>query len=162
MSVRVYVPSTLALLADIVTSGGVGPVPVLAHAVTDELRSAYPDGGDEEWEYAAMSAAAQDSLALLTDEDLPRRVVVALDAPSVTPVEEGDVSLVEIDEVVPAREMAAVHVDSADAEADVSAARGAWADAQDGDTEAVRVVERCLDHELGWFAAQEVGDLLEQ
>ncbi|MGH3330289.1 MAG: DUF6912 family protein [Nocardioidaceae bacterium] len=162
MSVRIYVPSTLSMLAEVVVSGGVGPVPVLAHAVTEAVRAGYPGAGEEEWEYAAMSAAAQDSLALLTEEDVPRRVVIALDTSAVLPVEAAEESLVEVHEVMPAADIAAVHVDSADAEADVSAARGAWLDAQNGDAQAVKTVERCLDHELGWFATQEIGDLLEE
>ena len=47
MTVRVYVPSSLSLLRDVVVSGGVGPVPILAHAVTDALREAYAEGGEE-------------------------------------------------------------------------------------------------------------------
>jgi len=161
MTVRVYVPSSLSLLRDVVVSGGVGPVPILAHAVTDALREAYAEGGEEEWEYAAMSAAAQDSLALLTEDEPQRRVVIVLDADTVFPVEVSDVTLVEIPEVLPARLVAAVHVDAPDAEEAVAAARGAWAAADAGDADAARVVERCLDHELGWFAAQEVNDLIE-
>ena len=161
MTVRVYVPSSLSLLRDVVVSGGVGLVPILAHAVTDALREAYAEGGEEEWEYAAMSAAAQDSLALLTEDEPQRRVVIVLDADTVFPVEVSDVTLVEIPEVLPARLVAAVHVDAPDAEEAVAAARAAWAAADAGDADAARVVERCLDHELGWFAAQEVNDLIE-
>ncbi len=63
--------------------------------------------------------------------------------------------------MLPARLVAAVHVDAPDAEEAVAAARAAWAAADAGDADAARVVERCLDHELGWFAAQEVNDLIE-
>ena len=31
-----------------------------------------------------------------------------------------------------------------------------------GDEAALATVERCLDHELGWFATQEIGDLVEE
>jgi hypothetical protein len=159
-SVRVYVPSTLANLAEVIASGGVGPVPLLAHAVTDALREEYVDGDEEEWEYAAMSAAAQHSIGLLGEDDAPRRVVIALDAPGVLPLAGEDGSSVEVHEVVRASQIAAVHVDSEDAEADVLAARAAWADAKAGDLAAIATVERCLEHELGWYATQEVGDLL--
>lgn len=163
MSTRAYVPSTLGRLRDVVASGGIGPVPVLAHAVTDALREVYADGGEEEWEYAAMVSAAQDSLALIGAGDRPRRVVIAVDAKLAVPVTgSADVSLVELQDVVPGRNIAAVHVDSADAEADVADAVEVWARSAEGDPEATRTVARCLDHELGWFAAQEIGDLLDE
>lgn len=159
--VRVYVPSSLGLLREVLVSGGVGPVPLLGHAVTDALRAAYPEGDEEEWEYAALTAAAQDSLGLLGEDDAPRRVVVALDADTVLPVEGHEPTLVEIGAAVPLRRVAAVHVDSEDAAETVLAARQRWAAAEAGDVEAARVVEQCLDHELGWYAAQEIGALVD-
>jgi hypothetical protein len=157
---RVYVPSTLTRLREVVVSGGVGPLPVLGHAVTDALRRAYAEGGEEEWEYAAMSAAAHDALGLLTEQDRPRRVVIVLDGASTAPVSEGDPSLVELREVAPVSTIVAVHVDADDAAADVTPAREAWAAAQDGDPAATALVERCLDHDLAWYATQEIGQLL--
>ena len=161
MSTRVYVPATATLLRGIVTEDGIGPAPFVAHAVTDRLRAEMPDGGDEEWEYAASASAAQSSLGLLLDEDQPRRVVVAVDAGTVLPVEGDDPTLVSVEEVVPFRRIAAVLVDDEDAEGVVAAARAAWEAAEAGDADAEVVVERCLDHELGWWATQEVGDLLD-
>jgi len=64
---------------------------------------------------------------------------------------------VEVDEVVPFRLVGAVLADAADAEGHVAAARDALAA---GATDADRLADRCLDHELGWWAAQEIGDLL--
>lgn len=159
---RVYVPTSLSGLAQLLVAGGVGPAPLLGHAVTRRLREEYPEGDEEQWEYVAMTAAAQDALGLLTDDDRPRRVVLALDAGSVADVTGEDPTLVELSEVVPLRRLAAVHVDSPDAEDAVAAARQRWAAAEDGDEDATAVVERCLDHELGWYAAQEIGDLLDQ
>jgi len=150
----------MALLRELVISGGIGPVPVLAHAVTDDLRAAFADAGEEEWEYAALTAAAQDSLALIAEDDEPRRVVVVAEADSVVPVPGAEASQVELDEVVPLRKVVAVHVDSDDATEDVAAARARWPDAEAGDEAALATVERCLDHELGWFATQEIGDLV--
>ena len=46
--------------------------------------------------------------------------------------------------------------DSADAEDTSPPAR----DAADGAADADGLLERCLDHELGWWATQEIGDLL--
>jgi hypothetical protein len=160
MSVRVYVPASLSTLADALVSGGVGPQPVVGHAVTDELRAALPDADEELWEYAAMTAAARDSLGILGDQDPPRRVVVAVDATSAAPTDHP--TRVEVDEVVPLRRVAAVHVDDEAAADDVAAARDAWAAAEEGDDEADAVVERCLDRDLGWYATHELPALLEQ
>jgi hypothetical protein len=158
VNVRVYVPSTPHRLRDLVAAGAIRSVPVSAHAVTAAVRAGLPDGGEEDWEYAAASAAAQTSLGMLTDGEPPRRVVLALDVPA--PREVGgddDPTLVELGEQVPLRRLAAVLADSADAEADVAAARDALAART---AEADLLAERCLDHELGWWAVQEVEVLL--
>lgn len=161
MTIRVYVPSSTSRLRELLLSGGLGPVPVFGHALTDEVRGAFPDFGEEELEYAALTAAAQDSLGLLTDEDRPQRVVVVAEAPSANPVGDAASSLVEVDQVIALTKVVAFHLDSADAADDVVAARDAWAAAEAGDEEAQAVVDRCRDHELGWFATQEIGDLVE-
>jgi len=159
MSVRVYVPSTFAALRAVVQSDGVGPAPFPAHAVTDAVRADLVDGGDEEWEYAAAVAAAQSAVELMLEGDVARRVVIALDVGSVRTVVSDDPTLVEVDEVVPMRRVAAVLADDAAAVSDVAAARDALAD---GAGDAERLLERCLEHDLGWWAAQEIGDLLDQ
>ena len=157
MTIRVYVPSTLGRLRAIVTADGIGPAPFVGHAVTPAVREELADLGEEEWEYAASTAAAQSSLALLHDDEPARRVVVAVDVPSVRLAGTEDPTVVEVDDVVPFRLVGAVLADAADAEEHVAAARDAVAA---GAPDAHRLVERCLDHELGWWAAQEIGDLL--
>ena len=66
MSVRVYLPATLPLLARlradqrlVLPSGSTG------HAVTPELREWYAEGDEEELEYVAFTRAAQAALRLL-------------------------------------------------------------------------------------------------
>ena len=159
MSVRVYVASTLAGLRSVVQSDGVGPSPFLAHAVTDAVRAELADGDDEEREYAASTAAAQSAVELMLEDDVPRRVVIAVDVASVRRVGSDDPTLVEVDEVVPMRRVAAVLADDEAAESDVAAAREALA-ASAPDRE--RLLERCLDHDLAWWAAQEISQLLDQ
>ena len=161
MSARVYVATTWRGLEQIVTADGIGPAPFFGHAVTRALRAAWPDGGDEELEYAATTAAARTSLGLLTDEDPPRRVVLAVDAETVVESDdEDDPTVVEVSEVVPMRLVAAVLVDTEDAADDVAAARDAWPATLQGDADAEAVVDRCLDRDLAWFAVQEIGELL--
>jgi len=160
MSTRVYVPGSTRGLRELLVAGGLGPVPLLAHAVTDELRAALPDLTEEEWEYAALTAAAQDSLGLLDEDDVPRRVVVVAEASSVARPAAGEAGLVEVVEVIPRGRVLAVHADSDDAGGVVAEARKVWAAAQEGDPAAEEVLDRCLDHELGWYATQEVAILL--
>ena len=157
MSTRVYVPSTLGRLRAVVTADGLGPAPFVGHAVTPAVREELADLGEEDWEYAASTAAAQSSLAMLHDDDPARRVVIAVDVPSARPAGTEDPTVVEVDDVVPFRLVGAVLADAADAEDRVAAARDALVA---GDADADRLAERCLDHELGWWAAQEIGDLL--
>ena len=151
MSTRVYVPSTWEGLRNLVAADGIGPAPFFAHAVTDALRS----------EYAAADAASRSSLSLIHDDVDPRRVVVAVDVETLTPVEMEDPTVVEVGEVVPFRRVAAVLVDLEDAESDVRAAADRYAEAVEGDADAEALVEVALDHELAWYATQEIGDLLD-
>lgn len=160
MSARVYLPCSARTLTAVVAAGGVGPPPLLAHAVTDAVRQAL--GADaEEQEHAAATAAAQAGIRLLRDDEPARRVVLAVDVPTVRggPSDAEDPTLVEVDDAVPWRRVAAVLADSADAEAAVAAARDAL---RAGSSDAAGLAERCLDHELGFWATQEVDVLLRE
>ncbi len=157
MSGRIYVPSTLHRLRSVVTADGIGPAPFVAHAVTPAVREAMGGAAEEDWEYVASTAAAQSSIGMLHADEPPRRVVLAVDVPSFRPAGTLDPTVVEVDEAVPFRLVAAVLADSADAETDVARARDALAHRAD---DAEGAAERCLDHELGWWAAQEIRDLL--
>ncbi|WP_440986394.1 DUF6912 family protein, partial [Streptomyces acidiscabies] len=61
---------------------------------------------------------------------------------------------------VPLAKAAAVHVDASDAEADITAAASALAAADGGDDDAQFVVDGAEDHELLWFATQEIPGLV--
>ena len=158
---RVYLPATLTLLGQWVAAGAVAG-PLRAHAVTPTLRAELPDGDEEEWEYTALLAAAQDALGLLDPGDPPRRVVLAADVPTAVPVGPGEVTAVDVTEPVPLASVAAVHVDGPEAEVAVTTARSAWRrlEAGDGQQDDLAAVERCLDHDLGWYATQEIATLL--
>ena len=158
---RIYVPATPGLVRQMVSGGELGPARLVGHAVTPALRAGWPDSSEDELEYAAMLAAAQDSIGLLDAEDPARRVVVAVDADADPGSVTGSGTTgVTVTGPLPMRAVAAVHVDSPDAESAVAAARSAWPAAEQGDPHALLVVEACLDHELGWYATQEVDDLV--
>ena len=85
--------------------------------------------------------------------------MVAVDVESSRPADPDDPTVVQVDDVVPMRHVAAVLADTEDAEDAVAAARDAILEAS---AEAEELSERCLSHELAWWATQEIGDLLEQ
>ncbi|HEU5036924.1 MAG TPA: hypothetical protein VFT70_07960 [Nocardioides sp.] len=112
---RVYLPTTLALLAEQHAAGAV--------AVPDDLVVAEDDS--EEAEYAALMTAADASTALL---DGPGRRVVVVAELDKEP---------EPGWQVPLKRVVAVHADTEDRPADADP-----------------------DEDLGWFATQEIPDLL--
>ncbi|WP_333740410.1 DUF6912 family protein [Streptomyces sp. IBSBF 2806] len=166
---RVYVPLTLPGLAEAHKTGELGAEPTVAYAVTPALREWYLSDDIEELEYAALSRAALASLRLLAaDPRVPRRrVVVAVDVPDRAAAVDPDRGLdpaalgeVRVTGVVRLAKAAAVHVDAEGAEADVTAAAQALAAADGGDDDAQFVVDGAEDHELLWFAPQEIPNLL--
>ncbi|MGV9350080.1 DUF6912 family protein [Streptomyces spiralis] len=166
---RVYVPLTLPGLAEAYRTGELGAGPLVAYAVTPALREWYLSDDMEELEYAALNRAALASLRLLAaDPDAPRRrVVVAVDVPDGTAAADPDRGLdpaavgeVRVTGTVRLAKAAAVHVDLDDAEADVRAAAEALPAADAGDDDAQFVVDGAEDHELLWYATQEIPNLV--
>ncbi|MGW2637187.1 DUF6912 family protein [Streptomyces sp. NPDC001348] len=166
---RVYVPLTLTGLAEAYKTGELGSGSLVAYAVTPGLREWYLSDDIEELEYAALSRAALASLRLLAaDPDAARRrVVVAVDVPDGAATADPDRGLdpaalgeVRLAGTVRLAKAAAVHVDAEDAEHDVTAAAGALEAADGGDDDAQFVVDGAEDHELLWFATQEIPNLV--
>ncbi|MFI9726657.1 DUF6912 family protein [Streptomyces sp. NPDC052092] len=166
---RVYVPLTLPGLAEAHRTGQLGDGPHTAYAVTQALREWYLSDDIEELEYAALSRAALASLRLLAaDPGAPRRrVVVAVDVADGTASADPDRGLdpaapgeVRLAGAVRLAKAAAVHADAADAETDVAAAARALDAADKGDDDAQFVVDGAEDHELLWFATQEIPQLI--
>ncbi|MDB1089465.1 hypothetical protein PJ985_18045 [Streptomyces sp. ACA25] len=166
---RVYLPLTLTGLEELHRRGETGSAPLSACAVPPALRGQGGPGDEEELEYAALGLAAGMSLRLLVAEPeaVPRRVVLAAD------VAESDVAAdsgrgpdahaageVLVTRPVPLARVAAVHVDAPEAEPDITAAADALEAADRGDEDARFVVDRATDHELLWYAVQEIGELL--
>ena len=159
---RVYLPTTLRGLGDI-WAGGAVPASRVWFAVTPALREWYEEGDEEELEYAAMAEAARASVrALAADGSPPRRVVVAADVrdTAATPSAADGRAAVVVTDPVPVSAMASVHVDDPEAEPDVRAAAQALPAADAGDEDAAFAVEAVEDHDLLWYATQEVPDLL--
>ena len=170
---RVYWPTTLPALAAAAPSGVLAPAPATVHAVTPLLREFYADADprelEEELEYAAMSDAAEQSLRLLAtapEGAAPRRVVLALDVPGpAAPRPDAawsapERSLVVLGEDLTLDALVSVHVDDAEAEADVRAALAALPAADAGDDGARFTVESVEGHELLWYDATELPLLL--
>lgn len=136
MSFRVYVPASLDALAQFVEEGGIGPSPVHGHAVTEWLQSSWPEADEEEWAYAALMAAADDSATALTDEDRPRRVVLVAEVDGITADRES--TRVMVDTAIALRLVQAVHADTDDIDPASPADLG----------------------DLAWFGVQEIQGLL--
>lgn len=170
-AMRVYVPLTLPGLARAHRAGELGPGPLHGYAVTPALREWYVSDDIEELEYAALTRAAQASLRLLAlsaDGAAPRRrVVVVAELPDGAAAADPDrgmdsrtVGEVRVASAVPLGRVAAVHMDSAEAEADVAAAAAALGAADQGDDDAQFTVDGAEDHELLWYGVQEIPNLI--
>ena len=166
---RVYVPLTLSGLAEAYKTGELEAGPLVAYAVTPALREWYLSDDIEELEYAALNRAALASLRLLAADGgaLARRVVVAVDVPDGAAVADPDRGLdpaglgeVRVAGPIALARTAAVHVDAEDAEEDVAAAVAALPTADAGDDDAQFTVDGAEDHELLWFATQEIPSLV--
>jgi hypothetical protein len=157
---RVYLSATLVTLSAAVSEQSGRRLPAgPGFAVTPELREWYSSGDTEELEYVALTLAARASLELLADDPQAprRRVVVAAEVePSAvtllaTPVG-GQRGRVTVDAPVELRLIAAAHIDDESAIAAVTAA------ATQPDDEFA--AEEAADHELLWYATQELEALL--
>jgi hypothetical protein len=91
----------------------------------------------------------------------PRRAVLVADAENVTVRPDLDDAVVRLSEPIAFGDVTAAYVDNADAEPAVLAAIEAVDDADLGDEDAEFVVGDAQDHDLAWYAAQELPFLLE-
>jgi hypothetical protein len=165
---RVYIPATLAMLQQLVAVGSVQPLSGTAFAVTPTLRESYAEGDDEELAEVAIGEAALASMRLLAaepgDSGLPlRRAVLVADAPDsdVTPRPDLDDAVVRINGRVVLNQVVAAYVDNAAAETAVKAAIEVVDEADLGDEDAELTVGDAQDHDLAWYATQELPFLLE-
>ncbi len=165
---RVYIPATWPMLRSMVKNNKFDPIGATAFALTPKLRESYISGDEEELEYAAMAEAARASLRLLGvefglgEDDVPaRRVVVAADLDDVALRPDLDDGAVRIRGGVPMASIAAVHVDTEEAEYDVRRAAAAVDAADMGDLDAEFLIGSAEDHELAWYDPSEIAFLVE-
>ena len=178
---RVFVPATTTMLRALIDDGEFSPISRTAFAVTPTLREAYSSGDDDELADVALREAARASLRLLGGEgevdetdggadadaaaaaagSAPRRVVIAADVDPVTLRPDLDDAVVRLPQPLALRQVASVHVDLAEAEPAVRAAVEAIDAADLGDVDAEFVLGDAEDHELAWYAPQEIPFLLD-
>lgn len=164
---RVFLPATIGMLQELVDAGEFHPVSGTGFALTPALREFYTSGSTEELEYAALLDAARASLRLIAAEldgagsARPRRAVVAADIDDAQPRPDLDSAVVRVAGAVPLSAIAAVHVDAAEAEDAVLAAAKVVDAADLGDQDAEFTLGDAEDHELAWYAPQELPFLLD-
>ncbi|MEV0295113.1 hypothetical protein [Nocardia sp. NPDC050710] len=169
------------MLRQLVADRELFPIGATAFAVTPALREAYASGDDEELAEVAMGEAARASLRLLAaerediaDSDEPRdvaptatgspvyrRAVIAADVPGAKLRPDLDDAVVKLAGPITYSQIASVHVDLAEAEPEVAKAVDVVDAADLGDTDAEFVLGDAEDHQLAWYAAQELPFLLE-
>jgi hypothetical protein len=168
---QIYIPATLAMLQQLVADGSLSPVNGTAFAVTPRLREAYAEGDDDELGEVALQDAALASLRLLAaaaeaaeqagDKSPPRRAVLVADVVDVTLRPDLDDAVVRIGAPVAIDDVVAAFVDNAAAEAHVTAAIAVVDAADLGDEDAELAVGDAQDHDLAWYATQELPFLLD-
>jgi hypothetical protein len=165
---QVYVPATVPMLQQLVADGSLLPVNGTAFAVTPTLRESYAQGDDEELADVALDEAALASLRLLAAESdatsvavPPRRAVLAVEVEDATFRPDLDDAVVRLGGPVRMDQVVAAYVDNADAEPAVTAAMAAVDAADLGDEDADLLVGDAQDHDLAWYANQELPFLLD-
>ncbi len=165
--IQVYIPATLAMLQQLVTDGSLWPVNGTAFAVTPTLREAYAEGDDDELADVALREAALASLRLLASDPTtrPRRAVLSaevdLGESGATYRPDLDDAVVRLGAPVTVDQVVAAYVDNAAAEPAVTMAIEAIDAADLGDEDAELIVGDAQDHDLAWYANQELPFLLE-
>jgi hypothetical protein len=156
------------MLQQLVTEGSLWPVNGTAFAVTPTLREAYAEGDDDELAEVALREAALASLRLLAadapDEGAglpPRRAVLAAEVDDAKYRPDLDDAVVRLGAPVAIDRIIAAFVDNADAEPAVTRAIDVIDAADLGDEDADLIVGDALDHDLAWYANQELPFLLD-
>lgn len=139
-----------------------------AFAVTPTLRESYAEGDDDELAEVALREAALASVRLLagaadelSTELPPRRAVLVAEVDGATARPDLDDAVVRLSGPVAINDAVAAYVDNSAAEQAVLAAIDAVDAADLGDEDAELTVGDAQDHDLAWYATQELPFLLE-
>lgn len=154
------------MLQKLVTDGSIHARSGTAFAVTPKLRESYAEGDDDELAEVALREAALASLRLLAAEGSgvelpPRRVVLLAEVDDATVRPDLDDAVVRLPGPTAIADVIAAYVDNADAEPAVMNAIVAVDAADLGDEDAEFTVGDAQDHDLAWYASQELPFLLE-
>jgi hypothetical protein len=110
---RIYLPLNVAGLRRLAADGEVGPAPVAAYAVTERVERSLPTSDEEEWEYAALTEAA-DAATALQGTSVAKRVVAAADVDPAWVEADGTregLAAVVVGHPVPLRRIVSLHID---------------------------------------------------
>jgi hypothetical protein len=166
------------MLQTLVADRSISAVNGTAFAVTPALRESYSDGDDDELAEVALREAALASVRLLAgaadegpapdvaDQGTPaalpaRRAVLVAEVDSATPRPDLDDAVVRLPGPVVYDQVVAAYVDNQAAETAVAAAIEAVDAADLGDEDAELTVGDAQDHDLAWYATQELPFLLD-
>jgi hypothetical protein len=164
--VRVYIPATLAMLERFVADQAMHALSGTAFAVTPTLRESYAEGDDDELAEVALREAALASLRLLAAEGPggkfpPRRAVLVADVEGANARPDLDDAVVRLAGPIGMADVIAAYLDNAGAEPAVAAAIEVVDAADLGDEDSELTVGDAQDHDLAWYAPQELPFLLE-
>ncbi len=164
---RVYIPATFGMLASLQENGLIHARNGWAFAATTALHDFFTSGDEEEIEAVAFDDAALASIRLLTigdEEKFPhRRVVISADVDATGAAEDPEMgeSVVKLSGPVELEQVAAIHVDIAEAE-EATAKAIEVVDAADlGDEDAELAVGDAQDNYMAFYDPSELAFLVE-
>lgn len=161
---RVYIPATFAMLKELDADSSIHARSGWGFAATPALTEFFTSGDEEEIEAVAFDDAALASLRLLAIGDEPdfphRRVVISADVDAVPQPDMGE-SVVKLSGPVALEDVAAIHVDIADAEEATKRATELIDAADLGDQYAELAVGDAQDNYLAFYDPTELPFLVE-
>jgi len=163
--VRVYLPATFGMLASLEENKLIHARNGWAFAATDALHDFFTSGDEEEIEAFAFDDAALASIRLLAigdEERHPhRRVVISADVADATADPEMGESVVRLAGPVKLEDVAAIHVDIAEAEQATAKAIEVVDAADLGDEDAELTVGDAQDNYMAFYDPSELPVLVE-
>ena len=162
---RVYLPATFGMLASLEENKLIHARNGWAFAATDALHDFFTSGDEEEIEAVAFDDAALASIRLLAigdEERHPhRRVVISADVADAAPDPEMGESVVRLAGPVKLEDVAAIHVDIAEAEQATAKAIEVVDAADLGDEDAELTVGDAQDNYMAFYDPSELPALVE-